>query len=266
MNAIPVTPCAGWTPVWTCALPTGAGPISGIALAAAASVLDDLTGHQYGVCQMTIRPCRRECYEGLWDARGMWWEWGTWPRPLFYRGAWSNITCGGGCIGTCSCTSISEVLLPSPVSGIGQVKIDGSVLPASAYRVDDYRKLIRVDGNEWPICQELNKADTEVGTWSVTFNVGMPLPPLGQMALGELALQFIKLLLCDKSCMLPKPVQSLSRQGVTMNFLDPTQVFPAGRVGLYLSDLFIGTVNPGGLRSRSRVFDVDGDSWRIAGT
>jgi hypothetical protein len=158
------------------------------------------------------------------------------------------------------------VLLPPPVSGIGDVKVDGVTLdPATDYRVDDYRKLIRLGGLEWPVCNDLSKDDTEVGTWSVEVIVGQPLTPLGEMALGELALQFIKLLLCDKSCALPKPVQSLSRQGISMNFLDPNQVFLNGRVGLHLCDMFIGTTNPNGLKTRSRVYDVDGDNYTIAG-
>jgi hypothetical protein len=257
--------CGVWPVQWGACDLTGISPaVTGVALQAATDVLYALTGRRYGVCQLSIRPCRRECSGDVWSAGG-WWEWGQWPRPLFYQGTWYNISCGQ-CTSGCSCTYVPEALLPSPVSAVTQVKVDGVTLDETAYRVDDLRILVRTDGGIWPICQDLTKADTEVGTWSVTVQFGEAVPVLGQIAVGELACEFARLLSGSDDCALPKPVQTLVRQGVTMNFLDPNEVFANGRVGLYLSDLFISTVNPHGLMERSRVFDIDDPGYRVTNT
>lgn len=206
---------------------------------------------------------------GSWDSYvlGGWWQYGTYPRPLFFNGVWYNLTCGSGCAdGNCSCSYVSETMLPEPVVSVDQVKVDGVVLAPTAYRLDDYRKLVRTDGSQWPLCNDLNLADTQVGTWSVQVTFGEPVPTLGQLAVGELATQLAKIIDCNEDCELPQPVQQLVRQGVTMNFLDPNKVFADGKVGLYLCDLFVSTVNPHSLISRSEIFDIDGSNYRITGT
>ena len=164
---------------------------------------------------------------------------------------------------SCSCNIIDEAWLPSPVSSIDEVKIDGVILDPSAYNLRDYRFLQRIDGGKWPICNDLSKPDTAVGTWTVKLTLGEAVPQMGRIAVGELACQFAKLLADDSSCTLPKPVQQLVRQGVTMNFLDPNQIFANGRIGLYMCDLFITAENPHALMERSHVYDVDGDSYSI---
>lgn len=259
-------PCAGWdAPIWQCDIASFSPTVTGQATAAAAEILYHLTGNRIGLCTLTIRPCRKDCFTG-WPFASSWWQMGIYPRPLFYQGTWYNITCGG-CPNGCSCSVISEALLPAPVSSVGQVKVDGVILPTNAYRVDNWRLLVRTDGGIWPICNDLSKDDSAVGTWSVTVTYGTPLSTLGQMALGELATQFAKLLNCDEDCQFPKPVQQLVRQGVTMNFLDPNEVFANGRVGLYLSDLFITTENPHGLLSTPVAYDVDDMAgYRITNT
>jgi hypothetical protein len=108
----------------------------------------------------------------------------------------------------------------------------------------------------------LLKDDDQTGTWSVTLQVGAPVPMLGQLAMGELVCQFMGLL-TGGTCSLPKPVQSMTRQGITMNFLDPAEIFPNGQLGLYFSDLFIQSVNPSHLSSRTKVYDLDGGDYHI---
>lgn len=260
-------PSSGWDqPIWTCALPAGAGAVTGTAVQAASDVLWALTGRHLGTNQLTIRPCRDTCWGGGWPFMSQWWEFGLYPRPVFYEGTWYNITCGNCAGNTCSCSVISEALMPAPVANILQVKVDGVVLATTAYRVDDYRLLVRTDGGQWPICNDLTKNDTQVGTWSVTLNYGEQVSTLGQMALGELATQFVKLLLCNSDCDIKQPVQQLVRQGVTMNFLDPNEVFPNGHVGLYLCDLFIAIENPNKLANPSVVYDLDAPMYRITNT
>jgi hypothetical protein len=248
-----------------CPLDPASAAVTGTAVQVATEVLWGLSGRRYGPCEMTIRPCRRGCFDSLWPFPGNWWMWGQWPRPLFYQGIWYNITCGQCMSNTCSCNVIDEAYLPTPVNALISVKVDGVVLDPTAYQLRDYRILMRTDGGRWPICNDLAKADTQVGTWAVTLDVGEPVPMAGQLAVGELACQLVKLMMNDRSCALPKPVQQLVRQGVTMNFLDPNEVFANGRIGLYLSDLFLSVENPQSLPERARTYDVDGDAYSILG-
>jgi hypothetical protein len=268
-------PCPGsWEPIWCCDLPS-AGDYPGVdvetvignAVDAAATVLYQFTAQRFGTCEVTLRPCRRDCAGDLWPPG--WAEWapgGGWPRPVLVDGNWFNLVCGG-CPGGCACTALSEALLPGPVHRIVEVKLDGQPLAAGVdFRVDDHRRLVRLGGASWPLCQHLELADTQPGTWSVTAEFGVPLPVHGKMALGELACAFIKSCLPGETCPWTAPVQQLIRQGVSVNFLDPNQVFAAGRVGLTQVDLFIAWANPHRLPSRPQVYDVDGPAFRRAGT
>lgn len=253
------TYCGGWEPTFTCDLPTGSEAVSGTALEIASNVLWSLTGRRFGLCSTTLRPCRQDCYGDAWPStlgtpfdRS-----GGYPTPVLYAGEWYNITCGS-CSDGCSCTRVSEIALPGPVYAVTTVKVDGVTLTAGTdYRLDSNRFLVRLGGESWPLCNDLNLADTEEGTWSVTYQVGQEIPPLGKLALGELTIEFAKMLICDDGCKLPKPIQSLSRQGVNLTFLDPNEVFQAGRTGLYVADLFITTENPHARTQRARVYDID---------
>lgn len=257
-------PCSPWDPIWCCTLTAASASITGDALMAATEVLYQLSGQRFDICQFTVRPCRRECTEtqgwggawGAWGGGAGWWEWGGyWPRPALIGGAWFNLTCGG-CSGSCSCTEISEALLPSPVASIVSVKLDGQTLPASGYRVDDYRKLVRLGGQHWPICQDLNLADTEPNTWSVTLTVGESVPTIGRRAVGELACEIIKQC-TGQACALPRNATQISRQGITIDFDTLTDLLKNGLIGLTWSDLFISTYNPRRLPSAPKVYDVD---------
>jgi len=252
--------CEPWEPIFPtgCDLPDGHENVETDAINMASEVLYALSGRQFGLCTETLRPCRRECFDSSWWQVAPWTSWSPYIASLTPRAAqyWLGISCGS-CGTDCSCTKISEVALPGPIYDVVSVVVDGAVLRKDTdYRLDNNRLLVRL-GGEWPQCNDLNLPPTEPGTWAVTVQMGQPVPTLGRAAVGELALEFMKLLLCDDGCMLPKPVQSLSRQGVNITFLDPNEVFQNGRTGLYLSDTFIQTYNPGGMRSRAKVYDID---------
>lgn len=256
-------PCLDtWDPVFPCPLPAGSEAVSGIGIEAAVNVLWSLSGRQFGLCTKTLRPCRKECYGEVWPFGWMEWSGGArggwgWPYPALIRGQWFNLACGS-CAGGCSCNTISEAILPGPITAVTEVKVDGEILtPGVDYRVDDFRKLVRLGGEEWPMCNDLNLNDDQPGTWSVTLANGQPVPALGKVALGLLAIEFIKAIMCDATCALPKSVQSIARQGVNVTFLDPAQVFAEGQTGLYVPDLFISTYNPKRLARRARVYDID---------
>lgn len=105
-----------------------------------------------------------------------------------------------------------------------------------------------------PPCQNYNLDLGEVGTWSVTYTIGVPVPPELDFAAGLYACEIAKLLVQDKSCVLPARVQSVSRQGIGVKFLDPDTLIEKGMTGLPLVDQIVKALNPYGLRQPSRVW------------
>lgn len=260
-DASPTGLCEPWPAIWCTNLPTGSEAVTGYALQAASEALWAATAQRFGLCTETIRPCRRDCGGTSWPFTGSWFEWtgGTWPRPLLYDGAWYNITCGS-CVGGCQCGMLEEALLPGPVYDILEVKVDGVPLPTSAYRLDIGRLLVRRDGGHWPVCQHLELPDTAVGTWSVTARFGEPVPTLGRQAVGELACEMVRAML-GEDCQLPRNVQTLVRQGVTISFPEGSELVER----LYFTGLFINAFNPSKLVARPQVYDVDGPMFRHTG-
>jgi hypothetical protein len=258
-------PCADWPVTWICDLDTLNPAVTGVAVSMATETLWALTGMRFGVCQVTLRPCRSECDDGrFYDDFGPPWASGYYPQPALIGGLWFNLVCGS-CTSGCSCGTVSEVRLPAPVNEIIEVLVDGAVLAASSYRLDNNRLLVRTDGGEWPRCNDLSLDDTEPGTWSVTATYGEELPQGAALAMGELACEIAKAA-DGGDCKLPAGLQQLVRQGVTISYPDVGELFRQGRTGLYLVDMFVSTWNPYGLRQRSRVYSVDRPTVRRAGT
>jgi len=262
--------CAPW-PATYCNL-TGLNPaVTGIALQAASDILYMLSAQQFGLCTFTFRPCRDDCFGnfGGWPfLGGGWWQWGggmLWPRPVLFDGAWFNLTCGS-CPGSCSCGPLETTMLPGPVNQILEVKVDGTPLPSSAYRVDNFRELIRLDGGRWPICQNMAAADDQPNTWSVTAVIGQEVPAAGQLAVGELIVEIANSI-CGQACKLPAGTTTVTRQGITVDVLSLQDLLKQGLLGLRFSDIFVATYNPNHLRAAPLVFDVDRPNQpRRAGT
>ena len=163
------------------------------ALIAASELLWAETGRRFGVCEVTIRPCSKTCSpcEGWpFDTSSFYYGFRPAYMPFLDGGVWTNISpCG--CADDCWCTAAEEIALPYPVCEVSEVLIDGSVLPATGYRVDDFNKLVRTDGGTWPRCQ--SAADLgEPDTFGVTLTYGRPVPSLLKMATAELACQLLK--------------------------------------------------------------------------
>lgn len=267
IDSMPITgtgayfgPCQTWPAQVLCDIPIEAAPITGFALNMATDVLWSLTGMRFGQCEITLRPCRRECYNPWPDS---WYAWpltGRFPQPALIGGLWFNLVCGG-CPGTCSCFSVSEFVLPSPVHRIVEIEIDGTPLVSGAYRVDNNRLVVRQDGGSWPRCNDLSLPDGSPGTWTVTALIGEVIPQGAALAMGELFCEIIRGAL-GGDCRLPAGVSQLVRQGVTIQFPDVTELFRQGRTGLYLVDMFLSTWNPYGLRQRARTYNVDSPTVR----
>lgn len=213
-----------------------------------------LTGRQFGACQVTVRPCGSNCrYYGGWmtypvTADGI----GTIWAPFIRDGSWFNC----GCLGSCSCEPRCSVYLPGPVASIVQVVVDGIVIDPSMYRVDNRTRLVGLNGQCWPDCQNMSLENPAEGTFEVTYTRGRPLPVAGQIAAGELACEFLKA--CQgAACALPANISSLTRQGVQIEMVDPTDELTSGLTGVRNVDLWIRAVNPRGLQRRPRVLSPD---------
>jgi len=255
-------PCSLWPIEWICDISTASPVLTGLAVSTATEVLWALSGMRFGLCNVTLRPCRRDCYDPF---PGNWMPWGgSYPQPALIGGQWFNLVCGS-CAGSCSCSEVSEFVLPAPVHEIIEIKIDGTPLVSGAYRLDNNRIVVRTDGESWPRCNDLSLDDTEVGTWSVTATYGEVVPEGAKLAMGALACEIIRSA-SGGDCKLPAGLQQLVRQGVTISYPDVGELFRQGRTGLYLVDMFLSAWNPYGLRQRSRVYNVDRPSVRRAGT
>lgn len=222
--------------------------------AMAVGTLWALTGRVFGVNVARVRPCfqapdRGTTYRGRGGTPmvGSWW-------PGLINGKFFSGSCA--CSDGCECAGPSRVALPGPIAGVESVVIDGVVLDESAYRVDARRWLVRVDGESWPQDQDMAAGDTEAGAFTVTYLRGIPVPRPGQLAAGDLACEFLRAR-AGGSCSIPERAQSISRQGVDIQLLDPTAYFDGGLTGVASVDQWIMVVNPGKARAPSRVSSPD---------
>ena len=268
-------PCSNWEPLWCGELSAAAQAATGDAVTLATEVLWQLTGQRFGLCEVTLRPCRNSCADG-YGTLDDWWSGvgispflsGGGPRPWWSNGVWYNVC--GGCTGGCSCTSLEEALLPAPTREVVDVRLDGVVLNPSQYRVDENRKLVRTDGGVWPMCQDMSLSDDQPGTWAITITVGEDVPVLGRRAVADLAAEFAKDC-AGEECEVPYDVTSLTRQGVTLDFGNPNnqRVDPLVRLlSLRVVRLFLATYNPYGLQRRGKAYDVNAmpNPWKRVNT
>lgn len=139
------------------------------------TTLASLTAYRIGTCPVTVRPCAARCtpdshyLTAIVRSSGSWLGSNRIGGPFISGGNWYN-ACGCRSQNDCSCTALSEVILPGPVGAIASVTIDGVYLPRSAYRVDNGNRLVRLDGGQWPACQDMATPGAKVYE-SVTVDV-----------------------------------------------------------------------------------------------
>lgn len=231
------------------------------AIALAGQTLRFLTAYRVGGCPVVVRPCRAGCAPRTWREYPVTGAGSTPWFPVNLGGTWLNIGCGCGGDG-CSCSRVSEVRLHGPVGAVAEVKVDGEILSPSAYRADPGGRLVRVDGVEWPLCQDMNAPDTEPGTWSVSYTAGAPVDGLGAWVAGILAGEYVRA--CKGgNCRLPSSVVQIVRDGVTMTL--GTGAFPGNLTGITEVDSWVARWNPTGLRSGPVVWSPDVHGPRTMG-
>jgi hypothetical protein len=154
----------------------------------ASEILYRLSGNRWpGECERTVYPCAGNncgCGGTTWDwflASGWEWVYAGFPSiPYRFADGWIN--CWGTCKDACWLDCID---LPGVVSEITQVVVNGVVLDPSAYKVQAYRRICRVDGDTWPCYNNLGgnhcvntntvaeiTVDASGGNWSLNASYG----------------------------------------------------------------------------------------------
>lgn len=246
------TPCQPWASIEDA---TGCGTCKGVpsgglddALGTASAWLWRLTGKVYGVCPVTVLPVAHStCYPACsgYETFG-----GTYyfdrSSDCWYA---PNARISGRGEG------VPEVRLGfANVQRVTQVALDGAIMPPTSYRVDDGRWLVRIDGGLWPLD---NNPRVMPPHMQVTLEHGLPIPPDGRAAVSVLACEIALACANDSACRLPKRLQAITRQGVSMVVMDPLTLLDDGKFGVPEVDYFVKGVNPGGNRQRAKVLSPD---------
>lgn len=212
--------------------------------------LQMLTGYALSICPVVVRPCRKACSAGRYRVAALT---GSPFYPMIMAdGQWTNIWCGHH--DDCGCSEIQQITLPGPIGRIDKVQVDGVTLPDTAYRVDNGNKLVRVDGEAWPVCQDMNKPDDQPGTFSVSYMRGVAPDRDIDYAAGLLAAEFYKGM-SGLKCKLPSGVTTIARQGITYEV--QANAFQNGSTGIREVDIIIRSLNPHNLTTGPRVLSPD---------
>jgi hypothetical protein len=201
----------------------------------ASAILYDLTGRRWpGPQPDVVRPCSPVRSLGG-------------PVPLLDHGAMTNVSGWCGCAQPtlCGCNTPGLVVLPGwPVVSVDAVHLDGVLLDPAQYRALG-QHLVRVDGLDWPCCQDWTVPGDQPGAFQVAYTWGASPDEAGQYACAVLACELWKASPAsgaqgDGACRLPKRVTTVTRQGVTFAMLDPMAMFPDGLTGIPEVDLWLG--------------------------
>lgn len=226
----PCQPWCTWADVVACRadLDDISEPATELALELSTDILYHLTGKRYpGECETTrsiCQPCgcARSACSGC--------------------GPFSRIDLGGR-------WRVSDVL---------SVIVDGAAVPSSAWRVDDWRWLVRIDGMTWPTSVDLTDPAAFQVTWVYGRVPSKSLQWAAAIFAGEIAAK------CSgKKCGIPQRVTNVVRAGVSYTVFDPQRFLDDGRVGLYEVDLAITAANKG-RKARPGIFAPTCAPQRVA--
>ena len=255
-------PCTGWAPNHALCDAWGgfSSTIQAYADRVATRVIWAATGRQFGLCATTVRPC--------WAPQPVLYQ--SFPVNAYGEGYWTLLGVPGGVVPVslagCACTagcacSPPQIALPGPVASVTSVVVDGVTIPGGSYRVDNESFLVRTDGSSWPATQDYALAPGAVGTWSVTYQLGVAVPDTLQDAAGLYACE-VGRAISGGSCQLPNRVRSVTRSGVEINYVNSDDYLEKGRTGYDAVDSIINSYNPYGLTQRPRVLSPDLPQYR----
>ena len=257
-------PC-GWTPThlhhsaadlaeWLAYTPA----IRALADLVASRVLWSSTGRQFGACATIARPVL--CPHYVSEA----WVGGSapWVPVDLGSGDWINWPS----FSSCSRIDPARTKLLGPVNAITSITIGGVLLVPAKYRVDDGEFIVRVDGLSWPLWQDVNLPGTDASAFVVNYTMGIPVPAELLAAAGTYALEYARALDPSGStaCRLPSRAKTITRQGVTIDMVDPTVLLERGLTGLPDVDALIVAFNPHGQIHMPRVLVPSGHAPMVS--
>jgi hypothetical protein len=243
--------CCDWTAV------PDAKKVTAIALAE--NFMWAATGRRYGGCPITVRPCQPRGRDSSYRTYPVLPSSGNGGGIAFpyidVDGVWRNCGCGG----PCCCDARFQIELTGPVLVVDEVTVDGDTVEDTAYRVDVQSGvwlLVRTDGTAWPICQDFD-ANTGEGVFEITYQIGETIPVAVRSVAEILACEYAKALTSDATCRLPQRIQSITRQGVTVEVAPPDNNDIGYITGIAEIDQIIRLENPSRLSSRPVVYSPD---------
>lgn len=255
-----MAPC-GWTVV-KCGCGTGCWTgydpaVRERAEAAAAVIMFAATGRRYGPCPVVVQPAGQCATDPLYRTYRV--AGGGLATPYVAGGNWYNGPyVGDGDSRSCCTSSGCEVYLDGPTTKaqITSVTVGGDVVPSGSYVVMDGHILIRTDGSCWPCCTSWT-AQNPAG-FSVSYTIGLPVPPGVQAAFERLACEMAKAC-AGGPCALPQRMTRLSRQGVDIEIeqIDPETTGQPLLTGIKDVDDVIRAVNPHALMQAPAVLSPD---------
>lgn len=220
-----------------------------------------LTANRIATCPIELRPCGQRR------------RWPTWVQsvvsdsffsqvssfqPVLFEGSWYNLTCG--CDSACSCIRISEIPLPRDTGDIAKIMIGDQVIDPSSYRIDNGNRLVRTDGEAWPLWQDMSSDPGEPGTFTIWYYQGASPTSAVFAAAGRLAKEFYDDM-CGDACELPRGTTSIVRGGISIDVT--LDMFEDGKTGIFQVDTVINFYNPFHLKARPRVLSPDRNRSRV---
>jgi hypothetical protein len=215
------------------------------------ATLNRLTAGALATCPIRLRPAKWACRPGAYYLAPVGAPVGPFNPYIGLDGRWRNETH----VWECGCDDTRIVDLPGVVGAIEYVQIGDTVLPPTAYRVDDGNRLIRQDGEGWPLRQDMYAIAGEDDTFVVSYYPGRTPGRLEKFAAGVLAMEFMKAQAGDKSCRLPRGTTQVTRNGTSVT-IDPG-LFDNKISGIPEVDSIVMLHNPNRLKQKSMVYSPD---------
>lgn len=225
------SPCQPWPIRWTCDIPCDQDEeLVEMATSAAQDILWSLSGRRYGICEVTeaYRPPCKQCVPAYVNEFS--------PGVEYALGRERR-----------DCCAIQ--LDKRPTRAIIQVVVEGVILDESEYTLE--RSVLKRLGECWPCGDGCEEAPVVV-----TYEWGLDVPPLGELAMGEVACEVLHAIK-QRDCQLPSNAVRIDRQGVSIDLESVQTLYAMGRMGLPITDQFLRAVNPSNLKQRSGVYTPD---------
>lgn len=172
----------------------------------------------------------------------------------------------GTCRGSCRCSNTGDRIRlyssAGPISGVGEVTIDGDILDTSEYRFyPSSQMLYRAPPGVWPT-QDLKWSDCgDPDTMCVQVLVGTAPDAWALAVHAELTCELLKACSADQKCRIPRNATQVTGQGITVT-MSPDQL----KTFIPSVSAWVAAINPHGATGPALVSSPDvNPSWDTGG-